>query len=81
MKRILSCFLTIALLLAYVPAFATLTVSISNVTVRAGEEESVWYNLPEDGLVTLSLLDGNGEPVAVLFHHRSDHHIAPVLLP
>ncbi|MBQ6233779.1 MAG: L,D-transpeptidase family protein [Clostridia bacterium] len=70
MKRFFACLITLSLLLSAIPAFATLTVSISNVSVRTGEEVSVWYNLPADGPVALSLLDEAGQTAAVLFEEQ-----------
>ncbi len=72
MKQFFACFLTLILLLTAVPAFATLSISISNVTVNAGEEVSVWYNLPEDGSVMLSLINEKGDVTAVLFEERQE---------
>ena len=60
------------MLVAAMPVSAAPTISISNVMLQTGEEEFVWYNLTEDGLVTLSLIDGNGQVAAVLFEERQE---------
>ena len=67
MKRLFSCLLAFILLCAALPASASLALSISNVFVRAGEEVSVYYDLPQDGVTALRLLDDNGRTVATLF--------------
>ena len=72
MKRLFACLLTLSLLLAALPAFATFSVSISNISVKTGEEVSVWYNLPENGPTSLTLIDENGQPAAVLFDERQE---------
>ena len=72
MKRLFACLLTLSLLLAALPAFATFSVSISNISVKTGEEVSVWYNLPENGPTSLTLIDENGHPAAVLFDERQE---------
>ena len=67
MKRFFACLLTFCLALTAIPAFAMLTVSISDISVQAGEEIFIWYNLPEDGQAALSLINEAGQTVAVLF--------------
>ena len=72
MKRLFTCLLTLSLLLAALPALATFSVSLSNIAVKTGEEVAVWYNLPESGLTSLTLIDKNGQPVAVLFSEQQE---------
>ena len=50
-----------------IPAQATLQISISNISVKAGEEVSIYYHLPAAGLATLRLLDAAGGQAALLF--------------
>ncbi len=72
MKRLLACLLAVLVFAAHVTAFASLALSISDVMITAGETVSVYYDLPDDGMTALLLLDANGSEVFTLFEERQD---------
>ena len=68
MKHFLPILLILAVLLPSVPASANLAMSISNIYLHAGESVDIYYDLPDNDMTVINLLDQEGSTVAILLN-------------